>query len=549
MEHDEQASTRELFHAIANGNYERVTNLLEQGVAAQHVDSDGGLGPDWWPGATPLHYAARYGRLGIARELLEHNALVNSRDKQGCTPLHYAASEGYLQLVGLLVAHGAAVNARDNQEHTALYYATESNHVLTARFLLDRGARLSVQPPAAYFQREGAHARADSPLHSAARNGHITLMHAFLEHNAQVDRRDNDLRSALHHAAMSGHAEMVALLLSYNAGVGIKDRYGRYPLNYVPFLDISTRRERDTSALIASQLLNFYVIDPDQASRACERLFVTIVQYNYPALIRAVILNGQVLPLDTHEPARTLPPEYKLTSAFITVVANYAGMFEDAFCLILNPPAPINPNDPDQFALARALRELIERALGALSSSIAHYISIMRDRALTNYYQAQEVPPALPAVPSGHRYIRELAPADTSANSLAHALAYAAVHGYGRLVSILAVCYRANPFYALPAVYALLRRGTLSAARQRLYERIRKILENLALYNARLLAGRRYADDTVTQLSSLPPELALYCVLWAIGKDYAHDFISSQQRLAYSFSERLGVIKQLLQEK
>jgi ankyrin repeat protein len=38
---------------------------------------------------TPLHLAAYYGELKVARVLVEHKADVNSQDKEGKTPLHY----------------------------------------------------------------------------------------------------------------------------------------------------------------------------------------------------------------------------------------------------------------------------------------------------------------------------------------------------------------------------------------------------------------------------------------------------------------------------
>ncbi|CAK4722027.1 unnamed protein product, partial [Aphanomyces euteiches] len=59
---------------------------------------------------TPLIWASRNGHLDIVKELLAHNAFVNSPDVAGCTPLDDAAYNGYLNIAKELLAHGASVN-------------------------------------------------------------------------------------------------------------------------------------------------------------------------------------------------------------------------------------------------------------------------------------------------------------------------------------------------------------------------------------------------------------------------------------------------------
>ena len=44
------------------------------------------MGLDKEGGATVLHTAARFDRVEIARDLVEHGALINSRDRGECTP-------------------------------------------------------------------------------------------------------------------------------------------------------------------------------------------------------------------------------------------------------------------------------------------------------------------------------------------------------------------------------------------------------------------------------------------------------------------------------
>ncbi len=58
-------------------------------------------------GSTPLHYAARFNRLEIARLLLERQAEPDAVDHFGWTPLHLAAQQGHAEIVRLLLGHEA----------------------------------------------------------------------------------------------------------------------------------------------------------------------------------------------------------------------------------------------------------------------------------------------------------------------------------------------------------------------------------------------------------------------------------------------------------
>ena len=127
-----------LYDAVQNGNLERVTLLVEQGVekdqtfgdrkdTALCVAADNGdidiirylveHGADvakadkygWYP----LINAAFHGHLDVVRYLLEQGADREKVNLWGCTPLHYTASQGHLEVAKLLMVYGADLNARD----------------------------------------------------------------------------------------------------------------------------------------------------------------------------------------------------------------------------------------------------------------------------------------------------------------------------------------------------------------------------------------------------------------------------------------------------
>lgn len=64
-------------------------------------------------GLTGLMWAAAYGQLGSARQLLKAGANKNYQGNSGETALHLAAAYGHHDLVKLLIHYGADCNASD----------------------------------------------------------------------------------------------------------------------------------------------------------------------------------------------------------------------------------------------------------------------------------------------------------------------------------------------------------------------------------------------------------------------------------------------------
>ena len=102
--HDHRAQTRQaclandtMHKRAARGDYNYVRKCLDAGVSANIRE-----GNNW----TPLHSAARNGRLNIVQLLLQRRAAVNARDVTGRTPMdqakigRYRATENYLERKG-----------------------------------------------------------------------------------------------------------------------------------------------------------------------------------------------------------------------------------------------------------------------------------------------------------------------------------------------------------------------------------------------------------------------------------------------------------------
>lgn len=98
-------------------------------------------------GFTPLHFAAKYGRLELLRILLDGRALPNLKTyKTLQTPLHLACTYQRLQVVKELVKCGnCEVDAQDYKGNTPLYYACVKNDAKIVEVLLNNGANCDVR--------------------------------------------------------------------------------------------------------------------------------------------------------------------------------------------------------------------------------------------------------------------------------------------------------------------------------------------------------------------------------------------------------------------
>ena len=129
-----------LFEASAVGLLERVRAGLEEDPALVNAYSH-----DGW---TPLHLASFFGHQEVANYLLARGADVNARSKstrfaRENTPLHAAAANRQVGVAELLIAHGADVNAADGSGFTPLALAANTRNDLLVVILLEKGARVA----------------------------------------------------------------------------------------------------------------------------------------------------------------------------------------------------------------------------------------------------------------------------------------------------------------------------------------------------------------------------------------------------------------------
>lgn len=89
-------------------------------------------------GYTPLHLAAKFNHIDIAKILISKGAEVQTQDKYFDTPLIDSTREGYSFMSELLICNGAKVNVKDEKGTTAYAYAIKANDLRTAKLISSR---------------------------------------------------------------------------------------------------------------------------------------------------------------------------------------------------------------------------------------------------------------------------------------------------------------------------------------------------------------------------------------------------------------------------
>ena len=162
-------------------------------------------------GMSPLQYAARDGRLDIAKMLIEAGADVNQREANDITPLLSSITNNHPDVARYLIERGADIKAVDWYGRSPLWAAVETRnmdvdngtfengvdrepYLELIKVLLDRGADPNVRtkevpPVRPMFLRTTASLEwvdftGMTPFLYAARAGDVTVMKLLLQHGA-----------------------------------------------------------------------------------------------------------------------------------------------------------------------------------------------------------------------------------------------------------------------------------------------------------------------------------------------------------------------------
>ncbi|XP_059060456.1 ankyrin repeat domain-containing protein 39 [Achroia grisella] len=133
--------------------------------------------------------------------------------------LWYAAFYGDIDRVKYLIEKAKnikeTVNAVDNSGYTPLHYAARTGHIDICKILLQNNANINSQT------RSGM----ATPLHKAAAAGKTDMVKFLIQSGASVEMQDVDGQTALHKAIENNKTDLVDFLhTTYPQLINIKDK-------------------------------------------------------------------------------------------------------------------------------------------------------------------------------------------------------------------------------------------------------------------------------------------------------------------------------------
>ncbi|KAB2605228.1 ankyrin repeat domain-containing protein 65-like [Pyrus ussuriensis x Pyrus communis] len=250
--------------AIASGNANLVSDLIDAGAVVNQRDSDSG---------SLLSLGVRSGNIDIVKVLIAsgceignsadevlHDAAamnrvdlfeilyktldgidVNLVDKEGRTPIHIAAAHGHVEMLKFCISVGGNAEVTDSRGRSPLHWAAEKGHLGAAKCLLNcSNVKYAVTKDGrTAFDLAAANGhtsllgflRYDDVLNRAASLDDAHGIKSCLAKGAEVNGRDQNGWTPLHRAAFKGRIECVKVLLNHGALVDAVDDAGYTPLH------------------------------------------------------------------------------------------------------------------------------------------------------------------------------------------------------------------------------------------------------------------------------------------------------------------------------
>ncbi|XP_062598734.1 uncharacterized protein LOC134260163 [Saccostrea cucullata] len=189
------------------GSREVVELLLLQNANINHRDN-----------VSLLILAAEQGNSDIVQLLLDYNFETENVNYYGETALLVSLKHRFLHIAMKLLHQGANVNTEDDKHRSAIYFAVKANAKEAVSYILKKGCNFNLCN------------KRYLPFHNAVYLGYTEIVFTLMRHQADINLRDSDHRTALFWAVFFEDVEMVSILVNFGAITNVYDSRGKSPL-------------------------------------------------------------------------------------------------------------------------------------------------------------------------------------------------------------------------------------------------------------------------------------------------------------------------------
>ena len=144
----------------------------------------------------------------------EKRELINT------VPMHFAAMTGNTEMIKRLIKIGANLNEIDSLQFTPLHYAARSGHMTAYQLIMENNP--TKNPDIGYM----------TPFHMAAKHGHLSICKLIIDHVEDKNPKNINDCTPLHYAASGGFIEICLLIIIELIAKSPRHESGITPLHH-----------------------------------------------------------------------------------------------------------------------------------------------------------------------------------------------------------------------------------------------------------------------------------------------------------------------------
>ena len=150
---------------------------------------------------TPMHLAAYFNFVHVARNMISNGCLANNPDVNGITLIHIAAQEGHIDIVKTLMTSSDNPNVADNDGNTPIRVSVSWGSTEIVETLMTTTDNPNV-----------ANNNGWTPIHAAAKEGHIEILKILMASTDNPNVANNNGLTPIRVAANGWHFGIVKIL-------------------------------------------------------------------------------------------------------------------------------------------------------------------------------------------------------------------------------------------------------------------------------------------------------------------------------------------------